>query len=161
MARITVEDCLEKIDNQYDLVLLAKERTAQLNAGAPILVDEDNDKRNEMSKIYTDLLTDIDGVVLIKTAPYCRKSSKHLFQILVDSQIRDDLLVHFYDNNIFPGVHYLDNTNYPMYNFASGQCLSAKSFSDRLVSLPLHLNLSESDIQKVVDILLDFLYKKG
>ena len=49
MARITVEDCLEKIDNQYDLVLLAKERTAQLNAGAPILVDEDNDKRTIIS----------------------------------------------------------------------------------------------------------------
>ena len=49
MARITVEDCLEKIDNQYDLVLLAKERTAQLNAGAPMLVDEDNDKRTIIS----------------------------------------------------------------------------------------------------------------
>ena len=45
MARITVEDCLEKIDNQYDLVLLAKERTTQLNSGAPMLVDEDNDKK--------------------------------------------------------------------------------------------------------------------
>ena len=49
MARITVEDCLEKIDNQYDLVLLAKERTVQLNAGAPMLVDEDNDKRTIIS----------------------------------------------------------------------------------------------------------------
>ena len=49
MARITVEDCLEKIDNQYDLVLLAKERTAQLNAGAPMLVEEDNDKRTIIS----------------------------------------------------------------------------------------------------------------
>ena len=45
MARITVEDCLEKIDNQYDLVLLAKERTVQLNAGSPMLVEEDNDKK--------------------------------------------------------------------------------------------------------------------
>ena len=45
MARITVEDCLKKIDNQYDLVLLAKERTAQLNAGSPMLVEEDNDKK--------------------------------------------------------------------------------------------------------------------
>ena len=45
MARITVEDCLEKIDNQYDLVLLAKERTAQLNSGSPMLVEEDNDKK--------------------------------------------------------------------------------------------------------------------
>ena len=49
MARITVEDCLEKIDNQYDLVLLAKERTTQLNAGAPMLVEEDNDKRTIIS----------------------------------------------------------------------------------------------------------------
>tara|TARA_B110001454_G_C12448776_1_gene321114 strand:+ start:25 stop:543 length:519 start_codon:yes stop_codon:yes gene_type:complete len=44
MARITVEDCLEKINSQYDLVLLAKERTTQLNAGEPSLVDEENDK---------------------------------------------------------------------------------------------------------------------
>ena len=45
MARITVEDCLKKVDNQYDLVLLAKERTSQLNSGAELVVDEDNDKR--------------------------------------------------------------------------------------------------------------------
>ena len=45
MARITVEDCLEKIENQYDLVLLAKERTMQLNSGSPMLVEEDNDKK--------------------------------------------------------------------------------------------------------------------
>ena len=44
MARITVEDCLAKIDNQYDLVLLAKERTSQLNSGSEMLVEKDNDK---------------------------------------------------------------------------------------------------------------------
>ena len=44
MARITVEDCLRKIDSPYDLVLLAKERTSQLNAGDPALVPKDNDK---------------------------------------------------------------------------------------------------------------------
>ena len=44
MARITVEDCLKKIDNQYDLVLLAKERTSQLNSGAEMLVEKNNDK---------------------------------------------------------------------------------------------------------------------
>ena len=49
MARITVEDCLAKVDNQYDLVLLAKERTVQLNAGSPMLVEEDNDKRTIIS----------------------------------------------------------------------------------------------------------------
>ena len=49
MARITVEDCLEKIDSQYDLVLLAKERTSQLNAGGPSLVSQDNDKNTVIS----------------------------------------------------------------------------------------------------------------
>ena len=49
MARITVEDCMTKIDNQYDLVLLAKERTAQLNAGAEMLVPEENDKKTIIS----------------------------------------------------------------------------------------------------------------
>jgi DNA-directed RNA polymerase subunit omega len=49
MARITVEDCMTKIDNQYDLVLLAKERTAQLNSGAEMLVPEENDKKTIIS----------------------------------------------------------------------------------------------------------------
>ena len=49
MARITVEDCLEKIDSQYDLVLLAKERTTQLNAGDKPLVPENNDKNTVLS----------------------------------------------------------------------------------------------------------------
>jgi DNA-directed RNA polymerase subunit omega len=49
MARITVEDCLAQIDNQYDLVLLAKERTTQLNSGAQMLVEEDNDKKTIIS----------------------------------------------------------------------------------------------------------------
>ncbi len=49
MARITVEDCLEKINSQYDLVLLAKERTTQLNAGESPLVEEDNDKNTVIS----------------------------------------------------------------------------------------------------------------
>tara|TARA_E500000075_G_C6830927_1_gene240238 strand:+ start:45 stop:533 length:489 start_codon:yes stop_codon:yes gene_type:complete len=61
MARITVEDCLEKIDNQYDLVLLAKERTVQLNSGSPMQVTEDNDKKTIIA------LREIgDGKVLIK-----------------------------------------------------------------------------------------------
>ena len=49
MARITVEDCLSKVDNQYDLVLLAKERAAQLNAGDKPLVPENNDKNTVIS----------------------------------------------------------------------------------------------------------------
>ena len=62
MARITVEDCLNKIDSQYDLVLLAKERTSQLNAGDKPLVPEDNDKNTVIA------LREIgEGKISIKT----------------------------------------------------------------------------------------------
>ena len=62
MARITVEDCLKKIDSPYDLVLLAKERTSQLNAGDPPLVPADNDKNTVIA------LREIgEGKVSIKT----------------------------------------------------------------------------------------------
>ena len=62
MARITVEDCLEKIDSQYDLVLLARERTSQLNSGEKPLVSENNDKNTVIA------LREIgDGKISIKT----------------------------------------------------------------------------------------------
>ena len=62
MARITVEDCLEKVDSQYDLVLLAKERTSQLNAGDETLVPKDRDKNTVIA------LREIgEGKVSIKT----------------------------------------------------------------------------------------------
>ena len=62
MARITVEDCLKKIDSQYDLVLLAKERTTQLNTGEKPLVPENNDKNTVIA------LREIgEGKISIKT----------------------------------------------------------------------------------------------
>ena len=62
MARITVEDCLEKIDSQYDLVLLAKERTSQLNTGEKALVPPNNDKNTVLA------LREIgDGKISLKT----------------------------------------------------------------------------------------------
>ena len=44
MARITVEDCLDNVDNRFQLVLIATKRARQISAGSAILVDEENDK---------------------------------------------------------------------------------------------------------------------
>jgi DNA-directed RNA polymerase subunit omega len=44
MARITVEDCLDNVDNRFDLVLTATKRARQIANGADPLVDEENDK---------------------------------------------------------------------------------------------------------------------
>lgn len=44
MARVTVEDCIEKVPNRFDLVLLASHRSRNISAGAPLTIDRDNDK---------------------------------------------------------------------------------------------------------------------
>ena len=44
MARVTVEDCIDKVDSPYELVLVAKERATQLNSGIEPSVEKDNDK---------------------------------------------------------------------------------------------------------------------
>jgi len=44
MARVTVEDCIDKVDSPYELVLVAKERAVQLNSGLEPTLDKDNDK---------------------------------------------------------------------------------------------------------------------
>ncbi|WP_139413011.1 DNA-directed RNA polymerase subunit omega [Bartonella mastomydis] len=44
MARVTVEDCIDKVDNRFELVLLAGHRARQISQGAQITIDRDNDK---------------------------------------------------------------------------------------------------------------------
>ena len=44
MARVTVEDCIDKVDSPYELVLVAKERATQLNSGIEPTLDRDKDK---------------------------------------------------------------------------------------------------------------------
>jgi len=87
MARITVEDCLKKIDSQYDLVLLAKERTSQLNAGDPPLVPADNDKNTVIA------LREIgEGKVSIKTLRELaiNKLRKHQKEIVELEEMDDE-----------------------------------------------------------------------
>ena len=49
MARVTVEDCIDKVDSPYELVLVAKERATQLNSGIEPTLDRDNDKNTVIS----------------------------------------------------------------------------------------------------------------
>jgi len=44
MARVTVEDCVEKVSNRFELVMLAAQRARKIGSGAPLLLDRDNDK---------------------------------------------------------------------------------------------------------------------
>jgi len=49
MARVTVEDCIDKVENRFDLVLLASHRARMISSGSQITVDRDNDKNPVVS----------------------------------------------------------------------------------------------------------------
>ena len=49
MARVTVEDCVDKVPNRFELVMLAAHRAREISAGSPLTVDRDNDKNPVVS----------------------------------------------------------------------------------------------------------------
>jgi len=58
------------------------------------------------------------------------------------------------EQQIYPGVHYRDNTSYRMYGYAKGSCPRTLDASNRLISLPLHLRLSYADVERVSQALI-------
>jgi len=91
MARVTVEDCTDKVDSPYELVLVAKERATQLNSGIEPTLDRDNDKNTVISlrEIASENIKVSD---LIESAIY--KLRKHVEQVDdgsdEDEEIGDD-----------------------------------------------------------------------
>ena len=91
MARVTVEDCIDKVESPYELVLVAKERTTQLNAGVEPTVSIDNDK-NTVISLREIANENIKVPELIESAIY--KLRKHVEQIddtsSEDEEVGDD-----------------------------------------------------------------------
>tara|TARA_A100000164_G_scaffold343667_1_gene342114 strand:+ start:1085 stop:1624 length:540 start_codon:yes stop_codon:yes gene_type:complete len=85
MARVTVEDCIDKVDSPYELVLVAKERATQLNSGIEPTIDSNNDK-NTVISLREIAEEKIKVPELTESAVY--KLRKHVEQ--VDDGIEDD-----------------------------------------------------------------------
>ena len=85
MARVTVEDCIDKVDSPYELVLVAKERATQLNSGIEPTLDRDNDK-NTVIALREIAAENIKVPDLTESAVY--KLRKHVEQ--VDDTSDDD-----------------------------------------------------------------------
>ena len=78
MARVTVEDCIDKVDSPYELVLVAKERATQLNSGIESTVDKDNDK-NTVISLREIAVENVKVSELTDSAVY--KLRKHIEQV--------------------------------------------------------------------------------
>ena len=91
MARVTVEDCIDKVDSPYELVLVAKERATQLNSGTEPTLDRDNDK-NTVIALREIAVENIKVPDLTETAIY--KLRKHIEQVdesaEADEEVGDD-----------------------------------------------------------------------
>jgi len=98
MARVTVEDCIDKVDSPYELVLVAKERATQLNSGLEPTLERDNDK-NTVVSLREIAEENIKVKDLVESAVY--KLRKHIEQI--DDTSEDDEVVGDDFENIYKG----------------------------------------------------------
>mgnify|MGYP001222294071 FL=1 len=94
MARVTVEDCIDKVDSPYELALVAKERATQLNSGMEPTIDRDRDK-NTVIALREIAEEKIKVPDLIESAVY--KLRKHVEQI-DDSTEEDDVVGDDFEN---------------------------------------------------------------
>jgi len=114
-------------------------------------VDQDNAYRRQIVQWYNDNLK--SKIRHIPTTPGC-ESSCHLYVIEIDN--RDEVLLALNQVGIFPGVHYISNTRYKMYAYAEGTCSNAEMMDNRILSLPLHLQLSKADIDFISENVMRF-----
>ena len=98
MARVTVEDCIDKVDSPYELVLVAKERTTQLNSGIEPSLERDNDK-NTVIALREIAEENVKVKDLEDSAIY--KLRKHIEQ--VDDGLEDDEEVGDDFENLYKG----------------------------------------------------------
>lgn len=120
-------------------------------------LDEDNAYRRQISEWYTQGFKTYEDKIKLVVIPESCESSRHLFQVLVED--RDGLMLALNSSDIYPGVHYIDNTHYKMYDYAVNTCPKASFISDHVISLPIHMRLSYEDVQKVISEVIKFVIR--
>jgi perosamine synthetase len=111
-------------------------------------LDEDNAHRERIARKYRQLLAGIPGVALLERAPD-RKSGHHLFCILAEN--RNALADKMTRSGVIVGVHYNRNDVYPI--FPSSELPHAQQFCSCVMSLPLHLDLTDEEIEYVANVI--------
>jgi dTDP-4-amino-4,6-dideoxygalactose transaminase len=115
-------------------------------------LDYDNAYRRMLCAWYDELLD--SKVQRVPVRDGC-ESARHLYQILVDH--RDQVMLSLNEYKIYPGVHYRENTTYPMYALMRGSCPRAEDASSRVISLPLHMRLTRDHVVRISDALREIL----
>lgn len=115
-------------------------------------LDEENSYRWNLVQTYQNALAHNEKIRIIPVHEGC---SCHIFAIEVDC--RDQILDFLAEKEIFCGVHYRDNIEYPMYAFAEGTCPKARDSSQKILSLPLHLELTVEEAKNIAALVNEFV----
>ena len=111
-------------------------------------LEEDNQRRREICSLYDKYFSGTK-VKSVSMSPETTVSSRHLYQIVVPE--RNKIMEYLNTQGVYPGVHYRDNTHYKMYNYGFGTCPKSHKVSEELISLPLHMRLTDEDVKYVAE----------
>ena len=111
-------------------------------------LDADNAYRRQIAYWYEQNLQEKVDIIHHESA----ETSRHLFQVVVEN--REKVIDYLTQNNIFPGVHYRQNTEYKPYKIEYN-CEKSNYFSERVLTLPIHTFLTKNDIDKISKTLLE------
>lgn len=115
-------------------------------------LDEENAFRRRLADMYDERFRDVaDRIRTVPIADGCTPS-RHLY--LVETDRRDERIEALNRAGVYPGVHYRDNTEYGIFSSAAGSCPYASKRSRSILTLPLHLELTEGDIDTVSSVML-------
>ena len=117
-------------------------------------LDEENARRREISAMYDKAFEGNPNIRIIR-APYADECCYHIYEIVVPD--REALLGELAKNDIYGGVHYRDNTEFSMYRYAQGTCPVAHEVTQHIITMPLHMYLSDEDVAKIAEIVNNFV----
>ena len=117
-------------------------------------LDAENARRREICAMYDKAFENNPNIRIIR-APYAEECAYHLYEIVVPD--REALLGELAKNDIYGGVHYRDNTEFSMYRYAQGTCPVAHEVTQHIITMPLHMYLTNEDVQRIADIVNNFV----
>ncbi|MBQ1170072.1 MAG: DegT/DnrJ/EryC1/StrS family aminotransferase [Oscillospiraceae bacterium] len=117
-------------------------------------LDEENARRREICAMYDKAFAGNPNIRIIR-APYPEECAYHIYEIVVPD--REALLGELAKHDIYGGVHYRDNTEFSMYTYAQGTCPVAHEVTQHIITMPLHMYLTDEDVQKIANIVNNFV----
>lgn len=117
-------------------------------------LDEDNARRREIVGMYNEGFKNNPKIKIVP-ASFADECSYHLYELVVPD--REALLDYLAKNDINCGVHYRDNTEYSVFSFGRGTCKKAREISQHLITMPLHMWLTNEDVEGIIEKVNEFV----